>query len=64
LQHLQIKVLCTTANFPRRRQVHDLHVAFKLPYMWLYNRIMQATSRCHTKSWKCKCSQHWIRQSP
>jgi hypothetical protein len=46
-QHLQNKVPRTTGNFPRRTPVRDLHMAFKLP---LYNKIMQATSRSHTKS--------------
>jgi hypothetical protein len=26
--------------------------------------IIQATSRSHSKLWKCKCSQHWTRRSP
>jgi hypothetical protein len=34
LQHLQNRVLCTTGNFPRRTSVHDLPVAFQLPYVY------------------------------
>jgi hypothetical protein len=54
LQRLQNKVLRTTGKHPRRTLVHDVYMAFKLPYVHirLYNKIMQATSRCHTKSWK------------
>jgi hypothetical protein len=33
-------------------------------HIWLCNKIMQATSISHTKSWKCKCSQHWTRWAP
>jgi hypothetical protein len=33
-------------------------------YLWLYNKIIQAASRSHTKPRKCKCSQYWIRRSP
>jgi hypothetical protein len=36
LQSLQIKVLCTTGNFPRRTPVRDLHIAFKIPYAYDY----------------------------
>jgi hypothetical protein len=32
--------------------------------LWLHNKIMQATSRSHPKSWKWKCSLHWTRRSP
>jgi hypothetical protein len=34
LQRLQIKVLRTIGNYPRRTPVRDLHVAFKLPYVY------------------------------
>jgi hypothetical protein len=34
LQRLQNKVLRTTGNFPRHTMVHDLHVAFKIPYVY------------------------------
>jgi hypothetical protein len=36
LQHLQIKVLCTTGNFPRSTSVPNLHTAFNLPYVYDY----------------------------
>jgi hypothetical protein len=36
LQRLQNKFLHTIGNFPRRTLVRDLHVAFKLPYKYLY----------------------------
>jgi hypothetical protein len=36
LQRLQNKVLRTTGNFPRRTPVRDLHIAFKLPYIYYY----------------------------
>jgi hypothetical protein len=32
-------------------------------HIWLYNKIMQETSISHTKSWNCKCSEHWTRQT-
>jgi hypothetical protein len=34
LQRLQNKVLRTIVNFPRRTLVRDLHVAFKIPYVY------------------------------
>jgi hypothetical protein len=34
LQRLQNKVLRTIVNFPRRTPVRDLHVAFKIPYVY------------------------------
>jgi hypothetical protein len=36
LQGLQNKVLRTTGNFPRRTPVRNLHMAFKLPYIFDY----------------------------
>jgi hypothetical protein len=36
LQRLQNKVLRTIENFPRRTPVRDLHIAFKLPYIYDY----------------------------
>jgi hypothetical protein len=33
-QHLQNKVLRTIGNFPRRTPVRELHVAFKIPYIY------------------------------
>jgi hypothetical protein len=34
LQRLQNKVLRTTGNFPRCTSVRDLHMAFKIPYVY------------------------------
>jgi hypothetical protein len=34
LQHLQNKVFRTIGNFPRRTPVRDLHVAFRIPYVY------------------------------
>jgi hypothetical protein len=34
LQRLQNRVLRTTGNFPRRTSVHDLRVAFQIPYVY------------------------------
>jgi hypothetical protein len=49
-------------HFPRHTPVHKLHAAFpSTTDLWLFNRIMQATSRCHIKSWKWKCLQYWTR---
>jgi hypothetical protein len=36
LQGLQNKVLRTIANFPRRTPFRDLHMAFKVPYIYDY----------------------------
>jgi hypothetical protein len=36
LQRLQNKIFCTIGNFPRRTPVCDLHMAFKLPYIYDY----------------------------
>jgi hypothetical protein len=36
LQRLQNKVLRTIGNFPRCTPVRDLHMAFKLPYVYYY----------------------------
>jgi hypothetical protein len=36
LQRLQNKVLRTIGNYPRRTRVRDLHMAFKLPYVYDY----------------------------
>jgi hypothetical protein len=51
LQCLQNKVLRTTGIFPRRTPVREMHMAFHLPYVYDYDKIMQqATSRSHSKS--------------
>jgi hypothetical protein len=34
LQRLQNSVLCTIGNFPRRTPIRELHVAFKIPYVY------------------------------
>jgi hypothetical protein len=36
LQRLQNKVLRTGGNFPRRTSVHDMHMAFHIPYFYDY----------------------------
>jgi hypothetical protein len=36
LQRLQNKALSITVNFPRRTPVRDLHMAFKLLYVYDY----------------------------
>jgi hypothetical protein len=36
LQRLQNRVLRTIGNLPRRTSVRDLHVAFKIPYVYNY----------------------------
>jgi hypothetical protein len=42
---LQNKVLYNTGNFPWCTPVHNLHVAFSLPYIYNYNKTVQVTSR-------------------
>jgi hypothetical protein len=34
LQHLQNWVLRTIGNYPRRTPIRDLHMAFKIPYVY------------------------------
>jgi hypothetical protein len=34
LQRLQNKVLRTIGNLPRRTSIRDLHIAFKIPYVY------------------------------
>jgi hypothetical protein len=36
LQRLQNKVLRTTVNYPRRTAVRDLHMAFRIPFVYDY----------------------------
>jgi hypothetical protein len=36
LQRLQNKVLRTIGNIPRRTPIRDLHMDFKLPYIYIY----------------------------
>jgi hypothetical protein len=36
LQHLQNKVLCTTGKFSKRTPVRELHMAFRVPYIYNY----------------------------
>jgi hypothetical protein len=36
LQRLQNKVIRNAGNFPRRTPIRDLHMAFKLPYIYDY----------------------------
>jgi hypothetical protein len=36
LQRLQNKVLRNIGKFPRRTQIRDMHMSFKLPYMYDY----------------------------
>jgi hypothetical protein len=36
LQRLQNKVFRTIGNFPGRTPVRDLHIAFKIPYLYDY----------------------------
>jgi hypothetical protein len=46
---------CTIGNIPTCTSVNDLHTDFNLSYVRLFNKIMQATSRSHTKSWEWTC---------
>jgi hypothetical protein len=36
LQHLQNKVLRTTGNYLRHTKVHELHLAFQIPFIYYY----------------------------
>jgi hypothetical protein len=49
------------------QDAHRTGVAHGFPgtvYLWLHSEIVQVTSRGHTKSIKCKCSQPRKRWSP
>jgi hypothetical protein len=57
----------TIPTSERAKTVHDLDRAATVigaMWVWLYNKIMQTARRSHTKSWKCKCSQHETRRNP
>jgi hypothetical protein len=43
-QRLQIRVLCATSNLDRCTPVRELHVAFKIPYVYVYT-----TKLCRTQ---------------
>jgi hypothetical protein len=45
LPRLQNRVLRTIGNFPRRTQIRELHVAFKIPYVYDF-----ITKLCRQKS--------------
>jgi len=51
LQRLQNKVLRTTGNFSRHSPRRDLHLAFKIRYVYDCHKNMQEAGRSHTKSW-------------
>jgi hypothetical protein len=61
LQRLQNRVLRDIGNLDRSTPVPDLHLAFKIPYVYDYVTIMQRTGRSHPKSWKSKCTCNWTR---
>jgi hypothetical protein len=45
LQRLQNKVLRTIGNLPKRTPTRDLHVAFKIPYVYDFFLQKYASSR-------------------
>jgi hypothetical protein len=49
LQLLQNKVLHITGKFPKCTPVRELHMAFEVPHIYDYIKIVQATSRGYTK---------------
>jgi hypothetical protein len=53
LQRLQNKVLRTIGNFPKRTPVRDLHMAFKLPYIYDYIKNYPGAPRvrCYARTW-------------
>jgi hypothetical protein len=63
LQLMQNSVLRTNANFPRCTPVRFAHGFQPSVCMLLQNKIVQATSRNHTKSWKWTCSRYRTRWS-
>jgi hypothetical protein len=50
LQGLQNRVLRTIGNFPMLTPVRELHMAFNMPYIYDYIKIIQETSRNLSKS--------------
>ena len=50
LQLLRDKVLRIAGKFPRRAPTRDLHVAFKIPCVFRWYKVMQAASTSPTMS--------------
>jgi hypothetical protein len=62
--------LATKQDSPHKWQISKAHTGSRITHgfqhpvrVWLYNKIMQETSRSHRKSWKWKFSRHWTRRS-
>jgi hypothetical protein len=65
LQCLQNKVLRTTGNFLRHTSVCDLHMAFKLPYIYDYiAKLCMQQAEVIQNHENANVWQHWTRQSP
>jgi hypothetical protein len=64
LQRLQNRVLHAIGNYDMRTTVHDLHLAFKIPYVYDYITKLcrrQAVVILNHKYPKCTCN--WTRRS-
>jgi hypothetical protein len=63
LQHLQNRVLHTIGNLDKCTLVHELHVAFRIPYV--YNCITKLCRTVRNKPEPCKSKflWYWTRRS-
>lgn len=64
LQGLQVKVICTTGQFDRPRQIREWNVTFIYPYLYKLRKIMCLERWGHTKPHVLECLQLWTRRSP
>jgi hypothetical protein len=60
LQRLQIKDLRTIGNFPRRTPVRDLHIGFKIPYVYDYTEWFR---RSYRHLWSSFLKTFWAKVS-
>jgi hypothetical protein len=63
LQRLQNRVLRAVGNLKRCTPVRELHVDFKIPYVYDYITSYAGHSRSNLKPCKSKCTWYWTRKS-
>jgi hypothetical protein len=65
LQHLQNKFLRKIRKFSRRTPVRELHMAFKVPYIYDYiTKLSTQQAEVIQNQENIKCSRHLNRRSP
>jgi hypothetical protein len=58
LQHLQNRVVRIIGKFPRSTPIHDMHVAFQIPYICDYiTKLCRQQAQIIQNHEKCTCSQ-------